>query len=307
MPLTYTPCTLCPRQCGADRAAGQLGYCHMPGQLYAAKAMAHFWEEPVISGDMGSGAVFFSGCTLGCCFCQNAAISHGTNGSAPVGRSLTPEHLRAVFLRLIDEEQVHNINLVTATHFLPDILPALTPKLPVPVVWNSGGYERVESLQALEGLVDIYLPDMKYGSDALAARYSAAGDYVPTAKAAILEMFRQVGPVELDENGLLRRGVLIRHLILPGAVDSSLEVLDWIADTFREGDVWVSLMAQYTPMGCAGQFPPLDRPITAEEYDTVVGWLHCRGLRHGFIQERSSAAAEYTPVFDLSGLDPARP
>jgi putative pyruvate formate lyase activating enzyme len=269
----------------------------MPGHLVAARAMAHFWEEPVISGDMGSGAVFFSGCTLGCCFCQNEPISHGGQG-----QPVTSARLREIFLDLIEQEEVHNINLVTPTHFLPDILPALTPKLPVPVVYNCGGYERVETLRALEGLVDVYLPDFKYGDNGLAARYSAAGDYVETAKAAILEMFRQVGPVQIGDDGLMKRGVLIRHLILPGAVDSSLDVLDWIADTFREGDVWLSLMAQYTPMGRAAAYPPLDRPITSEEYDTVVGWMHCRGLRHGFLQDFSAASSEYTPVFDGSGL-----
>lgn len=299
--LRYDGCNLCPRQCGVDRTAGQTGFCRMPGQIHAARAMAHFWEEPVISGDMGSGAVFFSGCTLGCCFCQNSEISRG-GAEGPKGKTLTPARLREIFRRLIEEEGVHNLNLVTGTQFLPDILEALQPKPPVPVVWNSGGYERVESLRALEGLVDIYLPDFKYCDNALAARYSAAPDYAETAKAAILEMFRQTGPVQLDENGLMTRGVLIRHLILPGAAENSMDVLDWIADTFREGDVLVSLMAQYTPMGRAADFPPLDRPITREEYEIVSGWLHCRGLRHGFEQDFSAASSEYTPDFNFQGL-----
>ena len=299
--LSYQSCRLCPRQCGVDRTAGQTGFCRMPGQIHAARAMAHFWEEPVISGDMGSGAVFFSGCTLRCCFCQNSEISQG-GPAGPKGKPLTPDSLRTIFRKLIEEEEVHNLNLVTATHFLPDLLEALQPKPPVPVVWNTGGYERVESLRALEGLVDVYLPDLKYGDSSLAARYSGAPDYVQTAKAAILEMYRQTGPVQIDENGLMTRGVLIRHLILPGAAENSMEVLDWIADTFREGDVWVSLMAQYTPMGRAAGMPPLNRPITREEYETVTGWLHCRGLRHGFLQDFSSASREYTPDFNFQGL-----
>ena len=224
--LSYAHCTLCPRRCGVDRTRGQLGFCKMPGQVHAARAGVHYWEEPVISGSFGSGAVFFSGCTLKCAFCQNYDISQEN-----FGKPLTSAELRAAFERLIDEG-VQNINLVTPTHFLPDILPALEPKLPVPVVYNCGGYESVETLWQLEGKIDVYLPDFKYSDNALAKKLSSAPDYFETASAAILEMYRQVGKpvIEGDE---MKRGVLVRHLVLPGCVDNSLGVLDWVAEHFR--------------------------------------------------------------------------
>ena len=215
-------------------------YCRMLDELFAAKAMLHYWEEPVISAAYGAGTVFFSGCTLGCLYCQNDEISHQN-----FGKLLSPAALRETFERLIDDG-AQNIELVTPTHFLPSILPALTPKLPVPVVYNCGGYESVETLRHLEGLVDIYLPDLKYACGALSARLSGAGDYFPVAAAAIGEMVRQTGPCQM-EGERLRRGVLIRHLILPGQVENSLRVLDWIGETFPKGTVLVSLMRQYTP------------------------------------------------------------
>ena len=293
--LNYTNCQLCPRRCGVDRTAGETGFCGMPGRLVAARAAAHYWEEPVISGEYGSGAVFFSGCTLRCRFCQNYEISAERRGFP-----LDPARLRGIFLRLIDEG-CHNINLVTPTHFLPDILPALEPKLPVPVVYNCGGYERVETLRALEGKVDVWLPDMKYSDPKLARRLSAAPDYVETAKAAILEMYRQTGPCVIEQ-GLLKRGVLIRHLILPGQVDNSVGVLEWIAAAFPRGSVLVSLMSQYIPMGPAAKIPPFDRRITAEEYDTVLSWLYFFGLEDGFVQGPEAASLEYVPEFDGEGV-----
>ena len=218
--MTYTACTLCPRRCGVNRAAGQLGFCRQGAQLRAARAAAHFWEEPCISGHWGSGAVFFSGCTLRCVYCQNHSISSGG-----AGQPLTAGQLRRVFEQLIDQG-VHNINLVTPTQFLPDILPALEPKLPVPVIMNSGGYESVPTLRALEGLVDIYLPDFKYADPALGARLSSAGDYPAAALAAIREMARQTGPAQYDDDGMLLSGTLVRHLVLPGCVDNSLRGRD---------------------------------------------------------------------------------
>ena len=295
MDLTYTSCTLCPRMCGVDRTAGERGFCGMPAQLVAARAAAHYWEEPVISGECGSGAVFFSGCTLRCKFCQNYEISAQKHGFA-----LDSARLREIFERLI-AEGCHNINLVTPTHFLPDILPALEPKLPVPVVYNCGGYERVETLQALEGKVDVWLPDMKYSDPKLARVLSAAPDYVEVAKAAILEMYRQTGPAVIKD-GLLRRGVLIRHLILPGQVDNSIGVLEWIAQTFPRGSVLVSLMSQYIPVGPAAQVPPFDRRITREEYDTVLSWMYLFGLDAGFLQGPEAASLEYVPEFDGQGI-----
>ncbi len=292
---SYEHCTLCPRRCGVDRTKGGRGFCGMPDKLYAARASAHYWEEPVISGSFGSGAIFFSGCTLRCAFCQNYTIS-----DEHFGRELTPQALRAAMERLIDEG-VQNINLVTPTHFLPSILPALEPKLPVPVVYNCGGYESVETLRRLEGKIDVYLPDFKYSDNALAKRLSAAPDYYETAAAAILEMYRQVGrPVIEDEQ--MTRGVLLRHLVLPGFVDNSLGVLDWIAENFRSGDILVSLMSQYVPMGKAKAMPPLDRRITETEYDAVLSYMELLGIEDGFTQDFSAATSDYTPEFDLTGL-----
>lgn len=292
---SYEHCTLCPRRCGVDRTKGERGFCGMPDKLYAARASAHYWEEPVISGSFGSGAIFFSGCTLRRAFCQNYTIS-----DEHFGRELTPQALRAAMERLIDEG-VQTINLVTPTHFLPSILPALEPKLPVPVVYNCGGYESVETLHRLEGKIDVYLPDFKYSDNALAKRLSAAPDYYETAAAAILEMYRQVGrPVIEDEQ--MTRGVLLRHLVLPGFVDNSLGVLDWIAENFRSGDILVSLMSQYVPMGKAKAMPPLDRRITETEYDAVLSYMELLGIEDGFTQDFSAATSDYTPEFDLTGL-----
>lgn len=293
--LSYTHCTLCPRRCGVDRTRGQLGFCKMPGQIHAARAGVHYWEEPVISGSFGSGAVFFSGCTLKCAFCQNYNISQEN-----FGKPMTSAELRAAFERLIDEG-VQNINLVTPTHFLPDILPALEPKLPVPVVYNCGGYESMETLRQLEGKIDVYLPDFKYSDNALAKKLSSAPDYFETASAAILEMYRQVGKpvIEGDE---MKRGVLVRHLVLPGCVDNSLGVLDWVAEHFRSGDILFSLMSQYVPMGRAAEIPPFDRRITELEYDSVLSYMMLLGIEDGYTQDFSSAERGYTPSFDLTGL-----
>lgn len=294
--LSYSSCRLCPRQCGVDRSAGQLGYCRMPAQLSAARAMAHYWEEPVISGSFGSGAVFFSGCTLGCAFCQNEPISHGGFG-APISAA----QLRDIFMRLIDEG-CQNINLVTPTQFLPTILEALEPKLPVPVVYNCGGYERVETLRELEGKVDVYLPDYKYADAALAGRLSAAPDYPEVARAAILEMLRQTGPCEVVD-GELRRGTLVRHLVLPGYVENSLDAVEWLAQEAVPRGAMVSIMGQYVPM--PGLEAPLNRPVTEEEYAAVLSWAQLCGLRDGFFQDLESASTSYIPDFSLQGLDPS--
>lgn len=291
----YQNCTLCPRRCGVDRTAGARGFCGMGAELTAARAALHYWEEPVISGEHGAGAVFFSGCTLWCKYCQNFELSHER-----FGVSVSSDELRSIIERLIGEG-AESIDLVTPTHFLPDILPALTPKLPVPVVYNCGGYESVETLRRLEGCVDVYLPDMKYSDGALAAELSGAGDYPEVAKAAIEEMYRQVGPCVI-EHGRLKRGVLIRHLILPGQVKNSLGVLDWIADTFPPHSVMVSLMSQYVPMGVAAKQPPYDRRITREEYDAVLSWLYFRGLKDGFTQGIEAASLDFVPEFDGTGL-----
>ena len=291
--LTYSNCMLCPRRCGVDRAAGQTGFCGMPAQLTAARAMLHYGEEPVIAGSFGTGAVFFSGCTLRCRFCQNREIS-----LARKGKALSSNELREIFLRLIDEG-AQSIDLVTPTHFLPSILPALTPKLPVPMVYNCGGYERVETLRELEGLVDIYLPDMKYADNALAARLSGAPDYFEVAAAAIQEMYRQVGGAVIEDEQM-RRGVLIRHLVLPGAVENSLRVIEWVAETFPKGDVLFSLMSQYVP---SPDLPaPLNRRLTPEEYEGALSWLELCGIEQGFTQELAAATDELLPEFNFEGL-----
>ena len=285
--MRYVNCELCPRKCGVDRCAGQLGFCRCPDTALVAKAMIHKWEEPALAGNGGSGAVFFGGCTLKCRYCQNAAISGG-----PVGTAVDSVGLRKIFEDLI-AQGAENIDLVTATHFLPTVLPALEPKLPVPLVYNCGGYERVETLKQLEGKIDIYLPDLKYAEARLAKSLSAAADYFPRAKAAIREMVRQTGPVQWEGDKVVR-GVIIRHLILPGHVDNSLKVLDWIGSTFAPGEVLVSLMRQYTPMG---NLPaPLDRRVTDEEYDAVLSWMYLNDLE-GFTQEAEAADQVYIPDF----------
>lgn len=267
----------------------------MPDRLLAARAAAHYWEEPVISGENGSGAVFFSGCTLRCSFCQNYEISAQRHGYP-----LDPLQLRQIFEKMIQAGR-HNINLVTPTHFLPDILPALEPKLPVPIVYNCGGYENPEVLAALEGKIDVWLPDMKYSDPNLAKLLSGAEDYVETAKASIIEMYRQSGPAVI-EDGLLRRGVLIRHLILPGQVDNSIGVLEWIAGTFPKDAVLVSLMSQYVPMGPAAKLSPFDRKVSQSEYDTILSWLYFFGLEHGYIQGPEAASLNFVPDFHGEGI-----
>ncbi len=293
--MDYSHCTLCPRRCGVDRTAGQTGFCRMPGELRIARAMLHYGEEPPISGSFGTGAVFFSGCTLRCLFCQNQEISAGGKGKA-----VTSAELRSIFERLIDEG-VQSIDLVTPTHFLPDILPALSPKLPVPVVYNCGGYESVETLKQLEGLVDIYLPDMKYADNALAARLSGAPDYFEVAAAAIQEMYRQTGKPVMEDDAM-QRGVLIRHLVLPGYLDNTLRVLDWISESFPRDGVMVSLMSQYVPMGRAKELPPLDRRLTQEEYDGALSWMELCGLELGYAQDLTAATTELLPDFNLQNF-----
>lgn len=287
MEISYENCRLCPRECGVNRTAGERGFCGCPDQALVAKTMLHKWEEPVLAGNGGSGAIFFGGCTLRCSYCQNAAISGGA-----VGKPTDSAQLRQIMEELI-AQGAENIDLVTPTHFLPTILPALERPLPVPVVYNCGGYERVETLRALEGKIDIYLPDLKYADAALAGALSGAPDYFPVAARAIREMVRQVGSVQW-QGERVTRGVIIRHLILPGQVENSLRVLDWIGEHFRPGQVLVSLMRQYTPMGGLGA--PYDRRITDEEYDAVLSWMYLNELE-GFTQEAESADRGFIPDF----------
>ncbi len=283
---SYVNCKLCPRECGIDRTGDQRGFCGCPDTVLVAKTMLHKWEEPVLASAGGSGAIFFGGCTLGCSYCQNRAIS-----GKPVGKAVSSAELRAIMEDLI-LQGAENIDLVTPTHFLPGILPALKQPLPVPVVYNCGGYEKAETLKRLEGKVDIYLPDLKYADDALGFALSGVKDYFQQATSAIPEMVRQVGKPRWQGEKLVK-GVIVRHLILPGQVENSLKVLDWLGENVGDS-VLVSLMRQYTPM--PGMKPPFDRPITDEEYDAVLSWLYLNGLQ-GFTQEADSADKTYIPEF----------
>jgi len=295
-------CTLCPRRCGVERPEhwrGTLpGVCHSPLAPVVARAGLHHWEEPVVSGTRGSGAVFFSGCNLHCVFCQNYAIS-----TQRQGKEITVARLKAIYRELV-AQGAHNINLVTPTHYAHAVYESLDEPPPVPVVWNSNGYDSVETLRRFAGKVQIYLPDLKYADPELAGRYSGAADYFETAVAAIDEMFRQTGRFELDDAGLLRRGVVIRHLILPGCVENSLKVIRYVAERFRPGDVMFSLMRQYLPCGAvsATRFPELNRRVTDEEYAAVEQALFDSGIEDGFVQEADSASGEFIPAFDFTGV-----
>ena len=288
-------CRLCPRNCGAERTETKRGgVCRQPSSPVAAKAMLHQWEEPCLVGEKGAGTVFFSGCNLRCYFCQNGPISQGE-----VGKPRTAARLREIFRELIAQGAAC-LDLVTPTHFTPVILEALGDELwPVPVVWNCGGYEKPETLRLLEGKVQVYLPDLKYALPGPAKKYSGAEDYFAWATAAISEMFRQTGPYQIKD-GLLTKGVLIRHLMLPGELENTRRVIDWVAETFQPGDGLFSLMSQYTPQpGAAGN---LARHVTRAEYRAAVEYMENCGITDGFTQERTSAREEYTPAFDLKGV-----
>ena len=288
-------CELCPRNCRAERTDTKAGgFCREPAVPVAARAMLHQWEEPCLVGEKGAGTVFFTGCNLRCCFCQNTPISQ-----QGLGRPITAQRLRDIFRELIDQGAAC-IDLVTPTHFTPVILEALGDEAwPVPVVWNSGGYEKAETLRLLEGKVQVYLPDLKYALPGPAKKYSAAEDYFDWAGPALLEMFRQTGPYQM-ENGRLKRGVLIRHLLLPGELENTKAVIDFVARTFRPGDVLFSLMSQYTPQ--SGAMGNLKRHVTKAEYRAAVEYMENCGVTDGYTQERTSAKEEYTPAFDLRGV-----
>lgn len=260
-----------------------------------SRAALHYWEEPPVSGTNGSGTVFFSGCNLQCKFCQNKEISRGG-----FGKEVSPQRLREIYFNLI-EQGAHNINLVTGTHFIKAIKDSLTEPLPVPVVYNCGGYESVEALKTLEGKIQVYLPDLKYSDNSLALKYSNAPNYFETATDAIIEMYRQVGDYELDENGIIKKGVIIRHLILPNRLDNTKGVIDWVRRNFSAGEVLFSLMSQFTPNGECDE-PELSRRLNQAEYDEIAEYLFDSGIEDGFMQELSSASEEYIPPFDLTGI-----
>lgn len=286
-------CNICPRKCNAQRESAQ-GFCRAPERFKLARAALHFWEEPCISGKNGSGAVFFSGCNLKCVYCQNYEISIGDKGT-----QISDERLIEIFEELIDEG-AQNINLVNPTHYATRLAEVLSKwKCPVPIVYNSSGYESVETLRLFEGIVDIYLPDFKYIRSEKAQRYSRAKDYPQVVKEALFEMRRQQ-PEDIFENGIMKRGMIIRHLILPQNTNSSLEIIDYIKENFES--TYLSLMAQYVPCGNLKDFPELQRKITKREYEKVVNYACQKGLQRVFVQELGSADKMYIPPFDLNGV-----
>lgn len=331
----YESCHLCPRNCGVDRTAGQTGFCGETDQIRAARAALHFWEEPCISGTAGSGAVFFTGCTLRCVFCQNRPIARSERGKV-----ISEEWLAEIFLDL-QEQGANNINLVTAGHFLPQVIGALESAkeqgLVIPVVYNTSGYEKAETIRALDGLVDIYLPDLKYVDAGLSKKYSQAPDYFAVASAAIREMVRQTGePVFLlkpeavmqesyalwgedssqrmdaeeyneccdqyqNREILMRQGTIVRHLILPGSTEDSKAVIRWLFETFGD-DIYISIMNQYTPMESVSALKPLNRKVTDREYNEVVDYAIDLGVTNAFIQEGGVAEESFIPDFGFEGL-----
>ena len=295
-------CNLCPRKCGADRASGQLGVCGQTEELKVARAALHYWEEPCISGEEGSGAVFFSGCPLHCVFCQNENIANGTTG-----KKIKVSRLSEIFLEL-QEKGANNINLVTPGHFVPQIIKALdrarADGLFLPVVYNTSSYENVDTIRMLEGYVDIYLPDFKYMDSRLSARYSHAPDYAKVAKAAVAEMVRQTGKasfLQSDEDSLIKRGTIVRHLTLPGCMEDSKSVLKYLHETYGD-TIYISIMNQFTPLSNLEKYPELNRRITEEEYEELVDYAIEIGIENGFIQEGDTAEESFIPAFDCEGV-----
>lgn len=296
-----TECYICPHRCGVDRpatmaSAGVFGSCGCGMQPIVARAALHLWEEPCISGSRGSGTVFFSGCNLHCVFCQNYEISCRNQG-----KEISVARLRQIYLELI-AQGAHNINLVTPTHFTEAVLASLHEPLPVPVVYNTSGFETLDTVRKLKGKVQIWLPDLKYSDDLAAIKYSNAPNYFATATAAIKAMYKQVGPYQMDANGVLKSGVVIRHLLLPNMVANTCKVIDWVAANFAPEQVLFSLMHQYIPYGRAADYPEINRPVTAEEYQQVEKYLFASGIEDGFVQEDEAATTDFIPTFDGTGV-----
>lgn len=288
-------CNSCPRQCNIDREK-KTGVCGVPYGYKVARAALHFWEEPCISGERGSGTVFFSGCSLKCVFCQNFEISRNA-----FGKEISEERLIEIF-RELEAQGAHNINLVNPTHYAHQLAETLGKYKPsVPVVWNTGGYDSAENLAKLEGLVDIYLADIKYVSEAVSKKYSGAENYFRIASKAVLEMQRQVGSNVFDENGMMQKGLIIRHLVLPGNVSQAMKVMDWVKENLPEETI-LSLMSQYTPCGKASEYPTINRRLSEREYDLVLGYAEKLELENVFIQEIDSSSEEFIPDFDLTGI-----
>lgn len=287
-------CTLCPRNCKADRSKGETGFCGTDSRIKIARAALHFWEEPCLSGKNGSGTVFFSGCNLRCVFCQNYKIS-----TCCAGKYITEEELAEIFLDL-QRQKAHNINLVTATHFVPQVINALNiakgKGLKIPVVYNCGGYESVGTLSTLKGLVDIYLPDFKYFDNRYAIKYSSAKNYRETAQAAIAEMYKQTGSAEFDKDGIMKRGVIVRHLMLPGLLFDSKKIIDYLYNTYGSR-IWISIMNQYTPLEHVKKFPELTRPVDKRCYDKLIDYAAEIGVTNAFIQEGGTVGESFIPEF----------
>ena len=297
-----TLCYVCPHRCGVDRLAnmsdttGCFGSCGVGLAPIVARAGLHMWEEPVISGTKGSGTVFFSGCNLHCVFCQNYDIS--CNG---FGKEITIERLKEIYHELI-AQGAHNINLVTPTHFTEAVLQSLAEPLPVPVVYNTSGFETQDTLRRLKGKVQIYLPDLKYSDDMAAIKYSNAPYYFRIATEAIKEMYNQVGDYHIDDNGIMTKGVIIRHLIMPGMPDNTKRIIDWVAANFKPGQVMFSLMHQYVPCGRANEYPEINRKVTDEEYKELESYLLQSTIEDGFVQEGDAACKDFIPCFDGTGV-----
>ncbi len=298
----YTSCELCPRMCLIDRTSSR-GFCGQSDVMYVARAALHMWEEPCLSGEEGSGTVFFTGCTLGCVYCQNSDISRRT---ARAGKAVTPERLAEIFLEL-EEKRANNINLVTPTMYSPSISEAIEIArergLTLPLLYNTSGYERVEILRKLDGKIDIYLPDFKYLSEELAAKYSCAADYPDFAKSALAEMVRQVGSCEFDSRGMMTRGVIVRHLLLPGQLKESMRVIEYLFNEYGNS-IYYSLMSQYTPTTSLDRerYPELARRVTTYEYNKLIDYALSLGMENAFIQEREAAKESFIPAFDGEGV-----
>ena len=294
----YEECILCPRKCKVNRNKS-VGFCGAGANLKVSKAMLHLWEEPPISGEKGSGAVFFSHCTLKCCFCQNYKIS-----SEGFGKEISEKRLEEIFLNLA-ENGANNINLVSATQYIPQIIKVLDivkPKINIPIVYNTSGYETVEIIKSLDGYVDIYLPDLKYKSSNLSEKYSGAKDYFECASKAILEMYRQVPKNIYTKDGLLKKGMIIRHMVMPNCTYDTKDILMWIKENLPLDDILISIMSQYTPFYKSKNIDEINRRLTEEEYNEVMDFALDIGIENGFMQELSSAKEEYTPNFDLEGV-----
>lgn len=291
----YRKCNLCPRACNIDRNT-TLGVCQVSAKVKVARAALHFWEEPCISGNNGSGAVFFSGCSLHCVFCQNEEISHGK-----VGQEITIEELAGLYMDL-QNQGANNINLVTGAHYIPHIVESVTIArkngLNIPIIYNTSGYETVESLRLLEGIVNTYLPDFKYMDNSLALKYSHAKDYPDVAKEAIAEMVRQCGKPQFDNNGFIKSGVIVRQLLLPGHVKDAKNIVKYLYETFGDR-IYISMMSQYTPMPhIASKYPELNRRVTKREYDSLINYAIDLGVENAFIQDRAVAKESFIPEFN---------